>query len=376
MRALILLLSLGLAAIAPAAAPAEPAKAQAELQQITRKLNALDTWLGAADRRRLRLLRELESRDREVATVSASVSEAAAKVVEAEQALAALEAESDRLKAQRARQARHIADHLTAAYRLGGEDFFKLILNQQSPETFDRMIRYHRYFSEARVATLQDYQRTLEQMETNASQLRARAEEAAQLRSRREARQIALDAERNERKTLIATLDAEVEDKAIERERLLADRKRLETLLAELQRRTQSIDGRAFAQVQGKLPWPVDGRIVHGFGQKRAEGQMTWNGIVVAADDGTSIKAVHRGRVVFADWLRGFGMMTIIDHGSGYMTLYGQADALSKRVGEWVEGGETIGQVGRSGGQKDSGLYFEVRHNGRARDPAAWLAKR
>ena len=102
---------------------------------------------------------------------------------------------------------------------------------------------------------------------------------------------------------------------------------------------------------------------------------MTWNGILIAAEEGTPVTAVHRGRV-FADWLRGFGLMTIVDHGSGYMTLYGQTDNLTRRVGDWVESGDVLGQAGRSGGQQTAGVYFEVRHNGRARDPAGWLVRR
>jgi septal ring factor EnvC (AmiA/AmiB activator) len=116
--------------------------------------------------------------------------------------------------------------------------------------------------------------------------------------------------------------------------------------------------------------------VLQAFGSPRAEGRLTWHGLLVEADEGTPVKAVFRGRVVFADWLRGFGLLTIVDHGSGYMTLYGHADALTKRVGDWVESGEEIAQAGRSGGRTTTGLYFEVRHDGRAADPIVWLARR
>lgn len=363
-------------AATPAAGTDDPARTEAALGEITRQLNALDTWLGDADRRRVRLQKEIETRDREVATASASVAAASAALGAAEAELDRLQRETGELRERQAQQARLIASHLSAAHRLAGEDFLKLILNQESPETFDRMIRYHRHFSAARAATLTEYQATLAELEANRARVSAQAEAAAALRTEQEARHQALVAERDARRTLIAELEAEAEDKAVERERLLADRKRLEDLLAELRRRAQAQDGRSFAQRRGNLPWPVAGRVVHGFGQSRAEGRMTWNGILVAAEEGTPFRAVHRGEVVFADWLRGFGLMVIVDHGSGYMTLYGQADALSKRVGERVEAGEVLGQAGRSGGQQQAGLYFEVRHNGAARDPAAWLGKR
>jgi len=376
LQILLLALPLGAAAAQTDSAKSDTEQTTAELKEITEQLNALETWLGDADRQKVKLQQKLEASDREVAAVSATVDEASAAVTEAEAALAVLAHETDALRELQAQQARHIANHLTAAHRLAGEDFFKLILNQESPETFDRMIRYHRYFSAARLTTLQAYQQTLAQLETNEQRLRAKSEAAASLMQEREQRQAELVGQRDEQKALIARLDEAAEDKAVERERLRADRQRLENLLAELQRKALKLDGRTFAQSQGKLPWPVNGRVVHGFGNSRAEGRMTWNGILVAAEAGTPFRAVQRGRIVFADWLRGFGLMTIIDHGSGYMTLYGQAEALTRKVGDTVEAGDVIGRAGRSGGQKDAGLYFEVRHNGRARDPSAWLGKR
>ena len=115
---------------------------------------------------------------------------------------------------------------------------------------------------------------------------------------------------------------------------------------------------------------------MNAFGQPRAEGRLTWHGLLVEADEGAPVKAVFRGRVVFADWLRGFGLLTIVDHGSGYMTLYGHADLLEKQVGDWVESGEVVARAGRSGGLGTTGLYFEVRQDGQAADPIVWLAGR
>lgn len=362
--------------LAAASEKADATKARAELKAVAEQLNELDTWLGDADRQRIELQRELEASDREVATASAAVDAASATAAAAEASLAELAGETEALRELQAQQARLIGNHLTAAHRLAGEDFVKLILNQQSPETFDRMIRYHRYFGTARLTSLHAYQETLGKLAQNEAQLRTQAEAATQLQQESAARQAELVAGREQRKSLIAQLDAQAEDKVAERERLLADRQRLESLLAELQRKALKLDGRSFAQSQGRLPWPLQGRVVHGFGNPRAEGRMTWNGILIAAEEGAQFRAVQGGRIVFADWLRGFGLMTIVDHGSGYMTLYGQADALTGKVGDAVEAGEVLGRAGRSGGQKEPGIYFEVRHNGRARDPAAWLSKR
>ena len=346
------------------------------LGEIVEQLNDLDTWFGDADKKRVRWLQEVQEKDQEVARVRRRVDEAERSVSEIRQELSELEREQDLLQARRAEQARHIADHLATAYRMSGEDFVKLLLNQESPETFDRMMRYHRYFSDARVAALVDYQNTLDALEENQALLEARAEEEQMRQQTLSDGQAALESERDERKKLLARLDAEAEDKTVERERLKADRHRLEKLLAELQRRAQTLDGKAFAARKGALVWPINGRVLNGFGQSRAEGRLAWHGIMVGAEEGTEIRAVFRGRVVFADWLRGFGLLTIVDHGSGYMTLYGHAELVTKNVGDWVESGDTIARAGRSGGQSRSGLYFEVRQNGEARDPISWLSQR
>ncbi|MDH3645106.1 MAG: peptidoglycan DD-metalloendopeptidase family protein, partial [Gammaproteobacteria bacterium] len=254
--------------------------------------------------------------------------------------------------------------------------FVKLLLNQESPDTFDRMMRYHRYFSDARVTTLQQYQATLAGLVKNQAELEQRLDQQKDQQTELAARQSALVKERDQRKALIAELDAEAEGKSSERNRLTADRDRLEKLLAELMRRASELDGSQFVARKGSLPWPLRGPVRSTFGRPRADGRLVWHGMVVAADEGTPVTAVFRGRVIFADWLRGFGLLTIIDHGSGYMTLYGHADSLTKTVGEVVESGEVVARAGRSGGQSASGLYFEVRQKGAARDPLGWLAKR
>ena len=359
-----------------AATAAERAATAAEIEKITERLNDLNVWLGGAERKRAQWQREIQSTDRAVARLSRQVDAAAQALAEVRSNLADLESRQAELEGQRRAQARHVADHLSSAHRMSGDDFIKLLLNQQSPETVDRMVRYHRYFTEARMQSLADYRDTLAELEQNGAELARRATEVEARQAALRQEQQTLVTKREERKTLLARLETEAKDKEAERRRLAQDQERLETLLAELERRAQALDGRAFAERKGALPWPLDGRVQNAFGRPRDEGRLVWHGLLLAAQEGTPVTAVFRGRVVFADWLRGFGLLTIIDHGSGYMTLYGHADALLKKVGDWVESGETIARAGRSGGVSTSGLYFEVRHDGQAADPISWLAKR
>jgi septal ring factor EnvC (AmiA/AmiB activator) len=375
----LLLLALLAATIAPPAAAAgaeQSARAEAELARITAELNDLNAWLGSAERKRVQWQRDIQANDREVARLAREVDAAAAALAEVRGEQQALEAEREQLERQRRTEAERIGAHLASAERLGGQDLIKLLLNEQSPAEIDRLVRYHRYFTEARMAVLTEYRATLDALDATRVRLEEREAEATSRREALRRQQAALVEKRAERQTLLARLEAETEDKEARRTRLLADQDRLESLLRELERRAQELDGRAFAKRKGSLPWPVDGRVRNAFGQPRPEGRLVWHGLLLAADEGTSVRSVHSGRVVFANWLRGFGLLTIVDHGSGYMTLYGQADTLLKKVGDWVESGEEIARAGRSGGVDVAGLYFEIRHEGQALDPISWLGRR
>lgn len=373
--------SLVLALILPltgvcAAQPDDPEAAKKALDAVVERLNALDRWMTDAEKQRVRWQRDVQEKDKEVAAVARTVESANEALQSVEKEISKLADEQKVLEARRAEQAKLIGEHLAASYRMSGQDFLKLLLNQESPDTFERMSRYHRYFTDARLRALDDYRQTLDDLADNRFQLETRADEERARRQELKSREQALVREREDRRELLAELDREMEDKTGERKRLEADRNRLEQLFAELSRRATELDGSAFVARKGSLPWPLRGRVTNAFGQSRADGRLTWHGMLIAAEEGTEVKAVFRGRVVFANWLRGFGLLTIIDHGGGYMTLYGHADVLLKTVGDWTEGGEVIARAGKSGGQQLSGLYFEVRQKGAARDPIAWLQRR
>ena len=365
------------AAIAPArhAAQADPQQTAAELKQTVERLNALNQWFSEAEKKRAIWLVELQRADNDIARLNHQVADIRKQVQLTGEELAQLESRQQQLQTQRRTQATLIAEHVAAAYRLTGQDFLKQLLNQESPDEFARMIRYHRYFSESRLAVMQEYQLTLTELDaTNRALLEQQAQQQEQ-QQRLVGEQRNLADERQGRAKLIDELDVETQSKTAEFERLELDRERLEQLLAELRRRATELDGTAFAKAKGSLPLPVQGRIRHAFGARRADGRLRWHGIDIAAAEGTPVTAVYRGRVIFADWLRGFGLLTILDHGSDYMTLYGHADVLYKSVGDWVESGEVIAGAGNSGGTLDTGIYFEVRHKGSPKDPIGWVAR-
>lgn len=355
---------------------ARPEAARVELERITSELNGLDAWFGSADREQARLAADIAAHDQAVAAASKAVDDAERGLQATLQRQDALKSELEPLRNARAQAARQVASHLSAAMRLAGADFFKLVLNESDPLTLERMVRYHQYFGAARLRALERYNSALAAVDAREAELQREIARTAVERESQRARTQALGAARAESAALLARLEKERSGKGESRVRLEADRKRVADLIAALNRKALGLDGRSFSQSRGKLPWPVDGKVLHGFGQPRAEGRLRWQGMVISANVGSEFRVVQRGRVVFADWLRGFGMLAIVDHGSGYLTLYGQAESIARRVGDQVAPGDVLGRVGQSGGSGSVGVYFEVRERGQPRDPANWLARR
>lgn len=368
--ALALAVPLGVAA---APGTAQDRSAARELEQVVERLNALDSWLDAADERLAGRQRALKSADQRVAAAAGRIRDLGGRLRAAEAGLVDLDQERETLAAARKRHAQRVAEHARAAWRLSGNDVAKLILNQEDPAKADRVLRYHAHLARARSAAADTLAKTLAEIDENAAARRREAESLRQARSELAIGQQALVAERDGQRQAIAGLQADVDARRRERERLLASRLRLQQLVDALAVRALPGPSGAGLGQAGSLPWPVEGRVQAHFGEPRAGGRMRWQGMVIAAGRGAAVRTVASGRVAFADWLRGFGMLAIVDHGDGYLSLYGHADTLYKRTDDLVEAGETIATVGQSGGQDQIGLYFEIRKGGAPVDPRAWL---
>ena len=189
-----------------------------------------------------------------------------------------------------------------------------------------------------------------------------------------------MEASRKERKKVVRSLKAEIKSKGQQLDGLLADEQELKSLLQALTEALSDIpaapgDHKPFAKLKGKLKWPTSGRRLKAYGESRRIGSLRWQGVVIAGKEGQEVKAVSHGRVAYADWLRGYGLLLIIDHGDGYMTLYGHNQSLFREVGDWVEKGEVIAAVGNSGGIDNHALYFEIRKDGKPTDPIRWCRR-
>ncbi len=356
------------------AAESEEATAAA-LKETLNRLNALNEWLTEADKRKVVLQQELKAQDMAIAAINKDVRDLTDALADTQTTLELLNTRQSDLTAKRLQQAQLIAEHVAAAYRLTGQDVLKQLLNQQSPDEFQRMIRYHRAFSESRLQVLASYQETLKDLEETSQKVAEQQDTQRKQQAALVEEQNRLTADRQTRAQVIDDLAAETKNRTEEARILEQDRARLEQLLTRLRAQATELDGTGFKNARGGLPMPVAGNIRHAFGSRRSDGRLRWHGIDIRAEHGAPVRAVFAGRVIFADWLRGFGLLTIVDHGGDYMTLYGHADVLHKKVGDRVESGETIAGAGNSGGKTDPGLYFEVRHKGKPQDPIGWLSR-
>ena len=362
----------GAATSAAAAAPSR-AGAEAELRSVLSEINDLDSWLSDAERRRLNLVKEARAKDLAVAEMNAAASAGEEALEDHRAMLAQLRHRREQLDLRRAVQAQRVARHMAVAHRFTNLEFIKLLVGQESMEAAERMTVYHRFVTQGRIRAVEEFRRLAVAIESSAAQLEQRQEaEQAQLQTL-SAKREQLESQRQARQSLIASLEKEFADQENRRRRLQNDRQRLRKLMDEIRRRELG-GGGDFASRKGRLPWPLRGDLIGRFGQLREDSGIKRQGLLLRAAVGNPVVAVHGGRVVFADWLRGFGLLLILDHGGGYMTLYGHADQLTKKLDDAVEAGEVVAHAGQSGGLASGGLYFELRAKGEPQDPLPWLS--
>lgn len=292
--------------------------------------------------------------------------------------LADLEAEREAQLDRMSENQDQLGEILRSAYRLDRNSRLKLVLNQDDPTRLNRMLAYHEYFNRQQMANISILRESLEALEQMQRKISRELERLEATRRRLDETLQRLSGQRQTRLDLINTLHARIGSEESRLQELERNRQDLVQLLERLEDALADIPADlgarlGVAQQKGRLPMPLIGRVQHAFGQRRA-GSLNWQGWLIGADPGSEVRSVAYGRVAFADWLRGYGLMLIIDHGNGFLSLYGNNESLLAEVGDWVEPGEAISVVGTNPGMSQ-GLYFELRKDGKAVDPAAWIER-
>ncbi|WP_010488608.1 murein hydrolase activator EnvC family protein [Pseudomonas sp. S9] len=408
-RALVLILMTCL--LSPAFAD-EKADAQKQLNAAQSDVVELKKLLQKIQQEKSGVQKSLKQTETEMGQLEKQVKDLQEQLNDGEEEIKRLETEKKKLQSARIEQQRLIAIQARAAYQSGRQEYIKLLLNQQNPEKFSRTMTYYDYVSKARMEQLNTFNETLRQLanvenEITAQQhqllerkstLDTQTEKLAQVRKQRQlalaklnsdysARDKKLKARQRDQaqlakviKTIDETLARQAREAAAARQRALAAANQAKRQNAASPSSSSgpivssgAVYGGQFANARGKLPWPVNGRLPARYGTPRGEDARTkWDGVLISAAAGSQVRAVHGGRVVFADWLRGAGLLVILDHGNGYLSLYGHNQSLLKDAGDVVKAGDPIATVGTSGGQNTPAFYFAIRQKGRPSDPAQW----
>ncbi len=363
--------------------------AREELRELRGKIEALQKRLADAEESRTEATDVLRESERAISDANRSLRELAQQSREVNQRLAELRAESRRGEETLKSQQSLLARLLYQQYLGRQAEPLRLLLNREDPNQIARHVHYFTYITRARAGLIGELRANLARLRELAHETERQAAELAAIAAEQAAQKQQLEREKRTRIQVLARIAREIQQQRRKISTLQRNENRLTRLVDELGRivaRRPAVprhknervpegsgDGSPFARLKGQLSLPVRGELGNRFGSPRPEGGPIWKGLFIAAASGEEVRAIASGRVVFADWLRGFGNLLIIDHGGAYMSLYGNNETLYKRVGDLIRGGDAIARVGNSGGNADSGLYFELRHEGRPLDPLPWV---
>ena len=402
----VLVAIVSVAMLVPVAARAQSTgDTQRKLERINRELKEVAAERRKIESRRGDANRQLREVDEKVGASTRSLRETEAELARQQAALAELRDKRDTMQASLAARRGELGDLLRAAYAIGDDAPLKLMLSQDKVAEAARALAYHRYLQRDRMQRIEALAAELAELERVEAEITQRqaALDAAKVRQREQLAE--LENDRRERRATVATLDERYQDRRGREKALGKDAKSLEKLLARLReaaakaaaaRRAAEAAAAARAKESGAAPhktpppievaktapikvgglgWPVSGTLVAGYGAPMPDGSKS-AGVLIGAPAGTTVKAVADGTVVFSEWMTGYGLILIIDHGNGYMSLYAYNDALLKDAGTQVKRGDPVSSVGNSGGQGRPALYFELRRNGSPVNPGSWLQKR
>lgn len=352
----------------------------AQVKALKEEIEEINEWLSEAEEDRSELEQTLARTEKEISRLTRERRELQDRRRRQARELEALEQQEKDLDQNLQEQRSALKQQLRGAWMEGQAPAIKVLLNEANPQEIARTMTYYEYLSGDNLQRLETFNNTLAELETTRQRKLEAQAEVVRLEKEAEQRHQALQARKATREKTLASLEQDIAARQNQRSSLEADRERLEKLLKEVEEAIANIpsptETEPFSKRRGGLAWPAEGRLVAAFGGSMAQGHLRRNGILVNTEEEAEIKAVHYGRVVFSNWLRGFGMMTIIDHGEGYMTLYGHSSSLLTSPGDWVRAGETIALAGRTGGTTDPAVYFELRHNGKPQNPTGWLKRR
>ncbi|WP_394148350.1 murein hydrolase activator EnvC family protein [Shewanella atlantica] len=347
---------------------------QSDLKSLQSQISKQQSALKDTNKQREKLISLLKQDEKAIASAAKKVNQTKLALAKTDKKLTELKQRQDELNTLKQTQQETLSNQLASAYLAGNHDYSKMLLNQQSPATIERLLAYYQYLNNARMESINELQQTMSELDEIQEKQVIERSELNKLILTQQQHSKRLNLEQAQRQKTLTQLQRTVNSRGAKLEQLQIEEASLKRIVEQAILANNSSPSMEGLKSRNKLKWPTKGRIRFGFGSRRS-GQVKWKGVTLAAPEGQQVSAIAPGKVIYADWLRGFGMVLVVDHGKGYMSLYGHAQTLLKNAGDTVNKGETIALVGRSGGQTEAGLYFEVRHKGQAVDPARYCKR-
>jgi murein hydrolase activator len=351
---------------------------KAKLENVQNKILSLKLAISSKQAQRNSVNKELEQIEMVIGGGEKQFKKTNAALKKQSLLLQQTQQKHEKLNQQLSAQQHLLSEYVRAAYMLGRQQYLKMLLNQENPEKVNRFIQYYHYITSARMQTINAMKKTLKQLEANEQKIQKQAQKFQSIRALEGEQHQRLARQKTYRHKVLQQINQLLSNKQARLSQLVANKSNLELVIDHIEKKSYYyVPGHLFSDTKHQLPWPLrNGRIIQYFNTPIAGGRLHTSGILIKAPAGTKIHSIYKGKVVFSNWLRGFGLLTIIQHGKNFMTLYAHAQSLYVKVGNTVKPGQVIATVGNSGGYQQNALYFEIRHNGVALDPTQWLRKK
>jgi len=359
--------------------PSSQQQSEQQLAKLKSNIKQIDRWLTRANTEKTGLSKQLEKQEKKIDQISRDIRHSNAKISKFTKTQKTLEKQHRTQKSALTKQKKYLVKQLQTAYLHGEQTEIKMLLDSDNPQDMGRQMRYFAYINDARNHKIDAFQNKIKEIKKTESEILIQKKGITKNKLTLEKSRNALRQERVARKKVLALLNSNIKNNSQRLTKMKADQSRLEKLLNELETAIANLplpnNATPFRQQKSKLPWPSHGRVRARFGSRVAQGKLKLNGIHIQTKENTPVTAVHYGRVIFSNWIRGFGLLLIIDHGDDYMSLYGNNKSLIKGTGDWVRSGEIIAYSSESNAKNESGLYFEIRKKGKPQNPSHWLQK-
>ena len=354
----------------------EKIQKQKQLTQLKSKIDKLRKTIEVKENSRSSYNKQLRKIEKQIGAISNKIRKSSQSIKSRKRELSRLGKNKKRIQTDISTHNRQLSEQLHTAYTLGNQEQVKLLFSQQNADNFQRNLIYYEYFSNYRLKQIETSTKHFDRLINNENKIKLAKKGLEKVLNQQQKQKSSLSSDRSKRNKVVLNLEKQLKKQGKFLTKLEDDEINLTQLIDSLSQILVQVkpvqSTKKFSTLKGKLSWPVKGNVRKLYGRLKPPSSLRWQGVVIHANRGNNVRAISHGRVAFSDWLRGMGNLIIIDHGDGYLSLYGHNESLFKATGEWVEAGDIIGSIGNSGGQSKNGVYFEIRKKSKPQNPTRW----